>query len=155
VGHLYSVVIGFALPCLLVAQGSQSPSLPPGLTQEQVFRSFFLHVAATETAAAEMRAKGLNDQYMRAEIRSSIRLTNSEDSIVKTVARNCNTDYATETQAGMAAVRQLREQYPSPSQAPPEVAQQLAALEQQRSKRTLELMRPCRIDPSRWRSRAG
>jgi hypothetical protein len=134
--RLNKVVIGFALPCLLVGQASPQrsspPSLPAGLTQEQVFRFFFLHVAATEAAAAKIRAKGLDDRYMRSAIRSSIHLTDREDSVVKTVARNCNTDYATETRAGMAAVSQLQKQFPNPSQAPPEVAQELISLEQRR-----------------------
>jgi hypothetical protein len=123
-----ATAIAAALPAL-----GQSPPPATALPDSTIFRFFFIHVMALETAADRLKAQGLEDDSMRQKLASEAALTGKEAALVKDVARSCNTDYESASRAAVAVARDLQKQYPNRATAPPSVAAQVSALEAQRA----------------------
>lgn len=95
-----------------------------------LFRFFFLHIVTQERFADSASANAA--VFLRAQIKNDAHLTNQEYTFLKGIAQSCNDSYAAESKNGMAAVQQLKTQYPAASAAPPEVLSQVNALEARR-----------------------
>lgn len=106
---------------------------PPVVTA--AFRAFFVEIMAVESLADKLKAQGKDDSTTRTAIQKAAKLTDSEASLLKAVAGQCNPDYDAEAARGRQVVTSLRQQYPGTTSvtAPSAVTQQLSALAAQRS----------------------
>jgi len=98
-----------------------------------LFHFFFLHVASAENVANTLKAQGKDDATARGYFKNRASLTPAETSLLKEIAGSCNADYATQSQAAVAEVKQLRSQYGQASNFPPASAQRVKDLESQRT----------------------
>jgi hypothetical protein len=99
------------------------------------FRAYFVQIMEIESAADQLKAQGKDDSVLRGTIQKAATLTDRETSLLKQIAGQCNNDYDAETAQAMQAVNSLKQQNPgtTAATAPPEVTQQLAALEAKRT----------------------
>jgi hypothetical protein len=95
----------------------------------------FVQFMQTQALADQLKAQGKDDTKVRTAIQKSAQLSDQETSLLNQVAQQCNASYDAATSAGVAAVDNLRAQYPPvPGAALPAVlTQQVAALEAQRT----------------------
>lgn len=125
--------------CLIPAFG-QAPApvaaktlSPNPIPDSVLFHFFFLHVASVEKAANSLKAQGKDDTIARGYFKSRAGLTDVETSLLKELAASCNADFATQSQAAVAQVNQLRAQYGQPSSFPPAGLQRIKDLDAQRN----------------------
>ncbi len=97
-----------------------------------LFRFFFVHVVRLQNAANALKAQGKKDLSARTLMRRKLHLTVHEDAVLEGLAANCAGAYSAASRSGVAAVKQILQQYPDLSAAPPEVVQQISDLETRR-----------------------
>ena len=114
---------------------SRAPAIQAGPSDSVLFRFFFLHVASVESIADNLKASGKNDLAARSKFARDAKLTEVEASLLKDVARRCNSGLEAHTRNEVApAVQNLRAQNPAASRAsalPPPAAAQLKELDRQ------------------------
>jgi hypothetical protein len=126
---LPGVVIAAVYPSL-----GQTPAPPPAPTvpDNELFRFYFVHVAAVQKAADNLKAQGKEDMSMRVVMKNQARLTDQEFAFLVNLAANCNSAFAAESKNAVAALAPVKAKYSNPSAIPPDVLQQMNALESQR-----------------------
>lgn len=115
------------IPALLLAQSR--PSVRP-VTEEVQFLFFFLRLGSDESRA---NAEGASDSRTKRALKDTVRLTDTEISLVREVALSCKASYDAKTRSGGTEVRQLAAQN-SRNAPPPDVSARIDALERERTK---------------------
>jgi hypothetical protein len=104
------VVFAFFSVAAFAQSSAVAPAHPDWLTEYPVFRFFFKHVVQTESYADQSSAGSVDNASQRHFFKNAAGLTDAEETLVKSTAKQCDTAVAEFDKATAAMAVQWKEQ---------------------------------------------